>query len=71
MTPPSNAKKDARQADARNAKPCQGVMDMPKAKSPSVARYSPKHPQSNDTPNGQNRLVIGDFRLPFLVYDYV
>ena len=41
------------------------------AKRPNVARYSPKQPQSNATPNGQNRLVMGDFRFLILVYDYV
>lgn len=46
-------------------------MDTPMAKRPKVARYSPKQPQSNATPNGQNKLVSREFRFLFVVYDYV
>jgi len=46
-------------------------METPKAKSPSVAKYKPRHPLNNATPNGQNRLVMRDFRFLFLVYGYV
>jgi len=43
-------------------------MEIPRANSPSVATYSPKQPLNNATPNGQNKLVMRDFRFLFLVY---
>jgi len=58
-------------AGIRKAKPCQGVMEIPRANSPRVVAYNPRHPLNNATPNGQNRLVMRDFRFLFLVYGYV
>jgi len=46
-------------------------MEIPRANSPRVVAYNPRHPLNNATPNGQNKLVMREFRFLFLVYGYV
>jgi len=43
------------------------VMQTPRANSPRVVAYNPRHPLNNATPNGQNKLVMREFRFLFLV----